>query len=702
MRSNRTASVAFVYSCVFMASAACGDAGLGPSGPGTSPDAVSAALAGASKSISTAEVANGVVVGAVRQLPVPTVALQPGHSVAPALVWQSSNDAVASVSSSGVVTARSVGTTTVTATAWDVAGTWTITVIPSTATRIVLRTSSLSAGDTVTAHIESSVIKVSSVKNVVWQSANAHVATVTASGLVKAVGAGATTISATASGMAISTPVTVVDPTMTIDKKPAADTAPTPAPAPTPTPAPAPAPAPVPAPTAAPVAGAITLGVRRLESGSGTALVSNGIPLQPGALFASQLRNVKVLVNGVEQSIYIEALAGTHSDGSLRSVLVEFNYSLSGTAPVAGQLVLGQPRTTADLAKPSDSRTIPVAVALPTDPTYLVKTLIVGPMLTSAQTSVLSPTFAKYESDFVSYADKLWGLYGSNWESANYYDRANTYYAFWARTGNVEYYRRATLIAVNYRKNYLEASNYGPSSYWYMPEGQETHYLLTGDEASRTAVGYSADVFLADYYQSGISSVNAEMENRVQGRVIMAMLTAWKINAPSRQGANWAATLRADLPKILGTQGADGAYRFTAPNAGQCGYNKPFMVGILNTALIKYNTYFEKDARILPAVQKAADYMWTKNWIASGSGFMYLEASCVNPNGGSDGPYPAPDLDNLIVDNFGWLYQQTGNSAYRTEGDQVFTGGVNNAWLDGTKQFNENYGNSFRYSYYRQ
>ena len=57
----------------------------------------------------------------------------------------------------------------------------------------------------------------------------------------------------------------------------------------------------------------------------------------------------------------------------------------------------------------------------------------------------------------------------------------------------------------------------------------------------------------------------------------------------------------------------------------------------------------------------------------------------------------APDLNNLIVSGFGWVYRQTGDATYRTHGDQAFAASVANAWLDGTKQFNEQYTDSPRY-----
>jgi hypothetical protein len=184
------------------------------------------------------------------------------------------------------------------------------------------------------------------------------------------------------------------------------------------------------------------------------------------------------------------------------------------------------------------------------------------------------------------------------------------------------------------------------------------------------------------------------MDNRMQARTLMALLTAWKLNAESEYAANWATLLPKALAGVLASQDTSGAYRFVQV---QCGFNKPFMVGLLNDALIKYYTYFNADARILPAIRKSDDYMWAKDWNSAQTAFVYLDGTCPGDDGG-----PAPDLNNLVANSYGWVFKQTGNAAYRDRGDQIFAGGVAKAWLNGSKQFNQQYTSSFRYLTYRQ
>ena len=499
---------------------------------------------------------------------------------------------------------------------------------------------------------------------VAWTTNASGVATVSASGLVTGVAAGSATITATSEARTGTATITV-------------------------TAAPPPPP---------PPPGSVSLNVSRLVSGTGPVLVSSAIPLPRGRLRATELATIRLLVQGQEPSaIYVEALAGTHSDGSLRAVLVQFNYDVAPFTALPAQLLFGTTRSAAALPRPTANRGSPAGVVLPTDPDYLVSTQLVGPTVTVAATATWGATFQKYEADFRTFADYHWNLRGAAWQE-NYYDRAQIYYAWWLRTGNLTYWERATALALSYRRDYIESSNYNPAAHESHMEGLELHYLVTGDEASRTAVGYVADVFNVPYYMNDLGNPGGALENRIQARTLMAFLTAWKLNAPTRTGSNWATLLPTALGRILTSQAPSGAYLFTRMD-NQCGYNKPFMVGLLNDAFIKYYTYFNADTRIPGSIQRAVDYMWANDWRAVPRAFVYLGGPCP---GHDDGQAPAPDLNNLVVNGFGWTYQQTGNTVYRDRAEQIFAGGVAGAWLNGTKQFNENYTTSFRYLAYRQ
>jgi hypothetical protein len=91
--------------------------------------------------------------------------------------------------------------------------------------------------------------------------------------------------------------------------------------------------------------------------------------------------------------------------------------------------------------------------------------------------------------------------------------------------------------------------------------------------------------------------------------------------------------------------------------------------------------------------------MWATDWNAAGRGFVYLDGPCP---GHDESQVVAPDLNNLVVTGYAWVYQQTKAASYRDRADQIFGGAVDLAWLDGTKQFNQSYSTSFRYFVYRK
>jgi hypothetical protein len=118
------------------------------------------------------------------------------------------------------------------------------------------------------------------------------------------------------------------------------------------------------------------------------------------------------------------------------------------------------------------------------------------------------------------------------------------------------------------------------------------------------------------------------------------------------------------------------------------------MTGMIDDALIRYYTMFERDARIPGAVKKAVDYLWTANWDASRQGFKYLGGVCGLTG---EGPEITADLNAMVVSGFGFVARTLGDASYYTRGDVVFAAGVANSWLSGMKQFNQSYTSSYRY-----
>jgi len=78
---------------------------------------------------------------------------------------------------------------------------------------------------------------------------------------------------------------------------------------------------------------------------------------------------------------------------------------------------------------------MPAAVALPTSPSYLVSTEVVGQTITRAAAPTSPAAFPTYESNFVTYGNQHWASEAGNW-NYDYYDRALIWYAWWVRTGD--------------------------------------------------------------------------------------------------------------------------------------------------------------------------------------------------------------------------------------------------------------------------
>ena len=137
-----------------------------------------------------------------------------GHAVAGAeFAWSSSDDAVATVDASGLVTAAGNGTATIAATSGSVSGSAAVTVAQAVGAVAVSPAAAtlVARGDTVRLTAEATDANGHAVAGAEfeWSSSDVAVATVDASGLVTAVGNGMTTVTAAAGEVSGSASVTV-------------------------------------------------------------------------------------------------------------------------------------------------------------------------------------------------------------------------------------------------------------------------------------------------------------------------------------------------------------------------------------------------------------------------------------------------------------------------------------------------------------
>ena len=150
-------------------------------------------------SISLTAVSNSISIGATTQL---TVGYNPSTTNVKNVTYSSSNESVATVSNTGLVTGVAQGSATITATAEAASGTvsatTTITVTPIAVTSVSLSSNSetVKVGKTVTLIPTISPSNATN-KNVNWSSSNTEIATVNNSGTVTGIAAGTATITVT-------------------------------------------------------------------------------------------------------------------------------------------------------------------------------------------------------------------------------------------------------------------------------------------------------------------------------------------------------------------------------------------------------------------------------------------------------------------------------------------------------------------------
>lgn len=344
---------------------------------------------------------------------------------------------------------------------------------------------------------------------------------------------------------------------------------------------------------------------------------------------------------------------------------------------------------------------------------------LIGPTKTVTETSAMGSAFARYDTLFKVYlpstdaslCDGVTVLWCNN-----YYDRGVVHYARYARTGDTTFKTRATAIVLDYRKKYLEPNGYASSPHWSQVRGLELHYRLTGDTLSRRAVagvfmnslvGYMLPLWGDPKIPDLQNTKSDYMENRIQARVLQAALSSYRMGASYVRGdgyggaftpATHPARLRTILDQILSVQKSDGSFSWVQICGGQLNY----MVGMLNDVLIEYYRDFEPDPRIPVAVERANEFLWSTQWLAADGAFKYASVLCApNPFGTMvGGPEPAGDLNGLFIASFGWLYQRTGDTKWRTRGDAILAGLVASRWASnytGSKQFNQAFAESYRY-----
>jgi hypothetical protein len=629
-----------------------------------------------------------------------------------AVKWQSLSPDVVQIDSMGTATARAVGTALLIATSVccgqaDTASARvqqlaaTLTVEPQAATvqlgsTLQLLPAARDGGDTPMDAMD-----------VTWKSSNEAVAQVSSTGLVTPVAAGTATIEASSNGQVGQSVLTVTT-------------------------------------TAAPVPSRqIPLRLHRLDGSTGSVRVSSGVLLQPGQLLASGIGAVSVTVGNTEVPAYVEALHGRHPDGSVVSVLIQFNADPTtqpeatlrlGTAPqqprLAKQTVDFRPGATLSNVK---EKGYPAVFAVPPVSHMTVAFEMFGPTISVAEAHAMGGAYSTFETDFVEWSKRKWDQYDAGRAiGANFYDRGYHHFGWAHRAGDPEFFRRGAAYTFNYRLHYYEANAYAiANEHMWMIEGMALHYWLTGDEESRNAVrrlaGRAYGTNGDSWNWTRMRMCNYKGEARPVARALSAMTWAQRLGY---RDTDWrAATLGyVDLIANSAQWGRDPAnYRFGAwifthpdyPTGAGCSveYVSNFMNAMILDALITVYDHIHPDPRIPGMIKRNLDYLRKTQWRGSEGNGAQLVNGERSPSfnyydvhlAGSGGPGASVDLNGFYVHVFAWYGRFSGDQTYWNIAQQTFEtlsknpkDGKSAPWLTGEKQFNETYQKAWQIGGYRR
>jgi len=343
----------------------------------------------------------------------------------------------------------------------------------------------------------------------------------------------------------------------------------------------------------------------------------------------------------------------------------------------------------------------------------------------------LPPEFEQWEKDMVT-SGKKWGEYISDSSSSDrlnavYYDGEWIYYQIADYTGDAEpwtsYARAAEKV---YRDGYLKSNDYTIPGYWRFPHG------LYEDNArgSDTTLDEIASIrdnpsFSNPAWRDYSWKWYHARYSREIAYAIHANLTAEKAGLP-RQESRMQAFIKMAENHLDQWRRGD----YSNPSIGDTSHDrmKPFMFGLTAHALIDFYEWEKKNGRdpnayfhdIPGRLAEFAKWMFNEAKNTNGKRMWVPDlggtGGAWNDNGGTGyGAFryvdsgtnselePAPDLNLLIAPAYAWLYRQTGDMAFRTMADDLFSGGVMLAathWNG--KIFDQNYRWSFKYVEWRK
>lgn len=300
-------------------------------------------------------------------------------------------------------------------------------------------------------------------------------------------------------------------------------------------------------------------------------------------------------------------------------------------------------------------------------------------------TNAVVPELARWQAQMISMG-RLWASSLAQTNSSfvlTDFDAIKLYYNLADYTGDSSWLTAAANAKAAYRDRYVLPNWGGVSLGWDYTGGLTLDAQRTGDAQSLNAVtwlnqkaAYAADGTPLSYTQDAGRAIAV-----AQG--MMSYMDTEALGAPHKARLdNLATQALGDLDQWFVSK--------TAQASDLGSMSQVFQ------ALIRYQAK-TGDARILPALQNAADWLWNNSWSVANQAFRPIDQTAPGGFGASS------SVSNLsIAPLYAWVYSQTGKTAYRDQGDIAFGSGVRNADLtNSSRDFNMAYSWSFDYVKWR-
>lgn len=431
-------------------------------------------------------------------------------------------------------------------------------------------------------------------------------------------------------------------------------------------------------------------------------LVSNAVPFAPGVV--SSASRVRVLDGGVEIASAARVLATWPGDGSIRSLLLQFE----APGPRTYTIEVGKARSV------SDRPFVPVTWDVPTRVFTLPAAYVSASLIVWEQTPLGESGFPAWDRKQIDYYRRIATVGSASCvRDDHYYDAITTGYQLYARSGSLTHLITARRWALHHRRDqvHLTGPDAGfprcPGGYlrntrYTFPQGLAQDYFMFGDEEARRVSALIVDNFYMPhaakwYYQA--PNARGMWTEREAAFALNGILAHYELTGERA----YLERVRERIHSLRQMQ-VDNGYRAWVHNLhdhdpsegcapGDYG-SSPWMTGLLLESIIKYHK-LTGDPAARESILMAVDDLRARH-VATGSlaGVSLVYLLCEAHKDGK------PDLDNLIAHAFGYAYRLTGNDAYRAFGTTLFNTAVEHGVTSSHKHYNQQFRNSGHFPAY--